>query len=289
MSCPYRVLILLSPTVRCRTDKQRKDPMMVKATSQPQLRRPLRAVVSALALVAAGLVMAPQSAFAQRCKQHYAEAFQLIAIRPLAGNPPAELKTTVDDVFGPRKELCGPVSYKYFLSELKNYAATAFRKKGPEGDAMRLVAIEIINRFPLQVRFPAGELPDLGLKQLRSDLGVLASEVGPSPSVQAVVDALAKVAPPKVMSRPTPIDDDATPVIVPKVPLPAWAVISLYEIRDHAKRKENGAIINKTQLILDWMSRINAGARPGDVKVTPNPPGGAPAPAPAPAPAKQVR
>jgi hypothetical protein len=75
---------------------------------------------------------------------------------------------------------------------------------------------------------------------------------------------------------------------VPKAPQPAWAVISLYEIRDHAKRKENGAILNKTQLILDWMARINAGARPSEVKVTPSPAGATP-PAPAPAVAPAVR
>lgn len=235
--------------------------------------------------VAVFISFLPGAAQAQHCKMRYAEAFQIISNKTLAGQSEAQIKNTVANLFGPRQELCGEGSYRFFLSEFKTYAAMAFRKKGLEGDAMRLAVREIIDRMPLQVRFRPGAAPDPGLAQLRSDLGVLATEVGQSPSVKAVVDALAKATPPKTLSRPLPVDDDAIPVVVPRVPLPAWAVISLYEIRDHAKRKENGAIINKTQLILDWMARINEGAAAGDVKVTNAPPSAAPAPAPAKAPA----
>jgi hypothetical protein len=267
--------------------------MMSNVLSQKELRSsPYKRLAVAMFAVAAILAAAPEPAFAQHCKLRYAEAFQVISIRPLAGRSPAEIKSTVDDLFGPRQELCGEGSYKFFLSELKTYASTAFRKKGPEGEAMLMVTREIIGRIPVQVRFasaPAGGAADSGLKQLRSDLGVLASEVGMTPSIQAVIDALARVTPPRAMTRPMPADDDAIPVVVPRVPLPTWAVISLYEIRDHAKRKENGAVLNKTQLILDWMARINAGARPNEVKVTNAPQGQgqgqgqAPTAAPAPA------
>lgn len=246
-----------------------------------------RSAIAAVAVVGAILAWAaPEAAYAQHCKLHYAEAFQLISIRTMAGQSAEQIKGTVDDLFGPRQELCGEKSYKFFLDELKTYASTAFRKKGPEGEAGLLATREILNRFPLQVRFGNGVDPNSGLKQLRSDLGVLGSEVGMSPSIQAVLDALAKVVPPKVMARPLPTDDDAIPVTVPRVPMPAWAIISLYEIRDHAKRKENGAILNKTNLILEWIARINSGARPGDVKVTHTPPGAPAAKPPAAAPAQ---
>lgn len=226
-----------------------------------------------IGLVVAGVLCAAAgTALAQHCRLHYAEAFQQITINNLAGRTPAEIKQQIDDLFGPRQEVCGEKSYKFFLTELGNYTSAALRKKGAEQEARLLAARQIMTRFPLRVRFNTGTDPASGLKQLRADLTVLGNEVGLKPPVQAVLDTLAKVNPPTSAAQPMPADDDAVPIVVPKVPLPAWAVISLYEIRDHAKRKENGAIINKTELILEWMAHINAGARPGDLRVAPTPP-----------------
>lgn len=229
-------------------------------------------------LVVAGvLCTAAGTALAQHCRLHYAEAFQQVTVNNLAGRSQVEIKKQIDDLFGPRQEVCGEKSYKFFLTELGNYTAEALRKKGAEQEARLLASREIMTRFPLRVRFNSGTNPDSGLKQLRADLTVVGTEVGLKPPVQAMLDTLAKVTPPTSAAQPMPADDDAVPVVVPRVPLPAWAVISLYEIRDHAKRKENGAIINKTELILDWMAHINAGARPGDLKVVPTPATPAPA------------
>ena len=226
--------------------------------------------------VAGTLCAASGAAYGQHCRLHYAEAFQQIAVNPLTSRSPAQIKQTIEDLFGPRQEVCGENSYKYFLTELGNYASAALRKRGSEQEARLIATREILTRFPLRVRFSSGADPSSGLKQLRADLNVLATEVGKKPSIQALLDALAQVKPPAPEPRPMAADDDAIPVVVPHVPLPAWAVISLYEIRDHAKRKENGAIINKTELILDWMARVNAGAHPSDIKVVPTPPAAAP-------------
>ena len=243
--------------------------------------RPNRAGKVAQALrglaVAGTLCAASGAAYGQHCRLHYAEAFQQISVNPLTSRSPAQIKQMIEDLFGPRQEVCGENSYKYFLTELGNYASAALRKKGSEQEARLIAAREILTRFPLRVRFAAGADPSSGLKQLRSDLTVLATEVGIKPPVQALLDALSQVKPPAQEPHPMAADDDAIPVVVPHVPLPAWAVISLYEIRDHAKRKENGAIINKTQLILDWMAHVNAGAHPADIKVVPNPPAAPPA------------
>src|SRR5688572_26008040 len=104
--------------------------MMSKTLPQMKPRRLFGAALAAVSFTAAALILtAAEPVYAQRCKQHFAEAFQLIAIRPLAGRSPADVKSTVDDVFGPRKDICGAGSYKYFLSELKNYASLALRKK----------------------------------------------------------------------------------------------------------------------------------------------------------------
>jgi hypothetical protein len=225
-----------------------------------------------LTLLGAGILgSAPGAANAQNCRLHYGDAFQLISTESLAGHSPAEIKQTVDNLFGPRQEVCSEAGYKFFLTELSTQAATAFRKKGAEQEARLLVTREILNRFPLRVRFTDGKNPDAGMLQIRADLGVLSKEVGVTPQIQAVLDALAKIAPPKTLARALPKDDDSIQVIVPKVPLPAWAIISLYEIRDHAQHNQNGEVINKTNLILEWVGRINAGARPGDLKVGPAP------------------
>jgi len=238
---------------------------------QTTLRRHLKPALALLTFIGSGVIMtAPGEAQAQHCRLHYAEAFQLITTTPLSGRTPTEIKQTVDDIFGPRQEVCGEAGYKFFLTELGTQASTAFRKKGSEQEVRLLAIREILNRFPLRVRFSDTRDPAAGMVQLRADLGVLSKEVGVTPHVQSLLDALAKISPPKTQSRPLPKDDDALPVTVPRVPLPAWAIISLYEIRDHALQKENGAVVNKTNLILDWVARINAGARPGDLKVAPS-------------------
>lgn len=232
---------------------------------------PLPAILVGL-VVAGVLCAAAGTSLGQHCRLHYTEAFQQVTVNNLAGRSQAEIKQQIDDLFGPRQEVCGEKSYKFFLTELGNYTSEALRKKGAEQEARLLAAREIMTRFPLRVRFNSGTNPASGLKQLRADLTVVGTEVGLKPPVQAMLEILAKVTPPTSAAQPMPADDDAVPIVVPRVPLPAWAVISLYEIRDHAKRKENGAIINKAELILDWMAHINAGARPGDLQVSPTPP-----------------
>ncbi len=242
-----------------------------------------RPALALFTFLGAGLLaLAPGTAQAQNCQQRYGEAFQLIDVQQLSGKSAAGIKQTVDDLFGPRQQVCGQKGYQFYLNGLSTQAATAFRKKGAEQEARLLATREILNRMPLKVRFAAGQDPMTGITQLRSDLTVLSKEVGVTPAIQDVLNLLATVPPPKALVRDMPKNDDAIPVVVPKVPLPAWAVISLYEIRDHANRKENGEIINKTNLILDWIAHINAGARPEDLKVAPAT-GATPAPTPRPA------
>lgn len=207
-------------------------------------------------LVGAGLLCAASgTAHAQNCRLHYAEAFQLVSVQSFRGQTPDEVKQKIDDLFGPRQEVCGESGYKFFLTELGAQAAAAMRTKGPDQYPRLLVTREILNRFPLQVRFSEEADPAAGLNQLRSNLGVLSTEVGKNAAIRSVLDALHQILPPRRMPRPLPKDDDAIPVTVPKTPLPAWAVIMLYEIRDHAARKESEAIQSKSALILDWIGR----------------------------------
>ncbi len=235
-------------------------------TPQRQRGQPTPAVLAALGVsVVCALAGA---AHAENCRLHYAEAFQLISTQHFSEHSPAAIKQTVDDLFGPRQEVCGEVGYKFFLTELGTQAAAALHQKGNEQEARLLATREIMNRFPMQVRFSSGADPSAGLNQLRSNLGVLSTEVGVTPSIKALLDALGKIAPPKPAPKPLPKSDDAIPITVPRIPLPAWAVISLYEIRDHAMRKESAAVVAKSNVILDWVSRAGPGARLIDSRAT---------------------
>lgn len=228
-------------------------------TPQGQRVQPTRALLAAIGVsVVCALAGA---ADAENCRLHYAEAFQLISTQRFSEQSPTAIKQTVDNLFGPRQEVCGEVGYTFFLTELGNQASAALHQKGSEQEARLLATREIMSRFPLQVRFSNGADPRAGLNQLRSNLGVLSTEVGVTPSIKALLDALAKIAPPRPAPKPLPKSDDGIPITVPRIPLPAWAVISLYEIRDHAARKESAAITAKINLVLDWVSRAGPGAR----------------------------
>lgn len=218
------------------------------------------------------LTSLPKVASADHCKWRYSTGFQLVTERPLSGMTQEQIAQTVQDLFGTRQPVCEEAAYRYFLTLFTSYTTTAFHKKGIERDAMLAAAQEILKRVPSQVFYKNVQAKVSAYKQIRSDLSVVASEVGVTPSIQALLDSLDKLGPPEVSRKPEPMNDDAIPVKVPSAPLPPWAVISLHEIYDHAQRKQNGAVIAKTALILEWMKLVTSGTRPGDIKVVPTPP-----------------
>jgi hypothetical protein len=236
------------------------------------MRRP--SLWSSLSLYLAILVM-PSGASADHCKWRYAEGFQRVTNRPIAGLSQPQISKLVEDLFGPRQPVCEEAAYRFFLSQFKTYATAAFRKKGAEREAMLIAAQEILKRVPSQVFYKNTQDKVSAYKQLRSDLGVIATEVGGGPSIQTVLDAVDRLGPPAVSTKPEPMSDDAVQIKVPDAPLPPWAVISLYEIHDHAQRKQHGAVVAKSALILEWMKLVTSGTRPEDIKVVPTP---APAP-----------
>ena len=211
------------------------------------------------------------SARADHCRWRFAEGFQRVTNRPLAGMKQTQIADMVEEMFGARQPVCEESAYRFFLSQFSTYAAAAFHQKDAEREAMLLCAQEILKRAPSQVFYKNAATKISAYKQLRSDLGVVAAEVGMTPSIQALLDAVDRLGPPAVSSKPEPMNEDAIQVKVPTVPLPPWAVISLYEIQDHAQRKQNGAVIAKTALILQWMKLVTSGTRPENIKVNQNP------------------
>lgn len=216
-------------------------------------------------------VALPQSASADHCKWRFAEGFQRVTNRPLAGKSQAQIVEFVEELFGPRQPVCEESAYRFFLGEFKTYATASFHQKGAEQEAMLICAQEILRHAPAQVFYKNTQAKLSAYKQLRSDLGVIAQEVGGGPSVQTVLDAVDRLGPPKLSAKREPMNEEATHVKVPAAPLPPWAVISLYEIHDLAQRKQNGAVVAKSALILEWMRLVTSGTRPEDIKIVPAP------------------
>lgn len=203
------------------------------------------------------VISLPSVASADHCKWRFTTGFQLVMDRALVGMSQEQITETIEEMFGPRQPVCEEAAYRYFLAQFTTYATTAFHKKGTEREAMLLAAQEILKRVPSQVFYKNVQAKVSAYKQIRADLSVVAAEVGLTPSIQALLDALDKLGPPEVSRKPEPMTDDAIPVKVPSVPLPPWAVISLHEIYDHAQRKQTGAVIAKTALIIQWMNRAH--------------------------------
>lgn len=231
------------------------------------MKRPLLRLQIVLCL---GLMALSPEASADHCKWRFAEGFQRITNRKLTGKSQAQIVQTVEELFGPRQPICEETAYRFFLAQFKTYATAAFRQKGAEREAMLVCAQEILKRVPSQVFYKNTQDKVSAFKQLRSDLGVIAGEVGLNPSIQTVLDAIDRIGPPSVSTKPEPMSDDAVHVKVPDAPLPPWAVISLYEIYDHAQKKQNGAVVAKTALILEWMKLVTSGTRPEDIKLVPS-------------------
>lgn len=217
------------------------------------------------------LLAASPPARADHCKWRFAEGFQRVTNRPLAGMSQPQIADMVEEMFGARQPVCEEAAYRFFLSQFNTYAAAAFHQKAAEREAMLLCAQEILKRAPSQVFYKNPAAKVSAYKQLRSDLGVVAAEVGVTPSIQALLDAVDRLGPPAVSTKPEPMNEDAIHIKVPTAPLPPWAVISLYEIQDHAQRKQNGAVMAKTALILQWMKLVTSGTRPENIKVGPRP------------------
>lgn len=181
----------------------------------------------------------------------------------------AQIEQSVIEAFGPPAELCEPGAYESFLSALSRYATDAMHRKGAEQEGRLVAAAAILGRAPTQIPAVPAVARVSAYQQLRSDLNVVAREVGRPQAVRAFLEVVDRLGEPRVV---TPVGGNpAVEVAVPKVPLPAWAVASLHEIRDHARKHEDGAIDAKVGLILEWLRLVSAGVPPEDIRLVPYP------------------
>ena len=213
-----------------------------------------------------------QPASAEHCKWRFDHAFSLLANQNLRGldrirNPAelqAKLEANVDSLFGPRQQQCEEGAYSLFLERYERYALEALRLSGPERDLRLRIATSVIRKGPEIVDYTTASRETTLFRQTAVNISAVAQDAGMSPIMRQLVDAIEAVGPPKATPRAAaaPVDPHIAMVYVPTVPLPGWAVVSLYEMEDHARRNEMGALQGKIEAILTWMKTVTPTTQP---------------------------
>lgn len=230
--------------------------------------------VSVLGICASLIVLADaKPAAAQNCYPTHSAGFARIRGFEPKALTQAAADMEVRALFGPRIELCEEGAYKAFMDSFKEFSAQAMRASKNSREKLLRLAIAVVRQAPTMV--PVKELKTMSshFRQVRSDLNATADDVGfaTTPLLQQLLDALVNLGPPKsatgttvtvetpppTTTSPSPSTGTPTggvqPIRVPADPLPPWAVIKLYEMRDHVKAQDLAAIQIKLQDIINWI------------------------------------
>jgi hypothetical protein len=213
-----------------------------------------------------------QDAAAQHCSWRFDQSFALLSAKNLRvldknksnADMGSKIDEHVDFLFGPRQKKCEEGAYALFLNRYERYATEALRGDRADRDLKIRAAIAVIRKSPEVIDYTSASKEVSLFRQVRSNLSAIAHDVGMSPLLQQFVDAMEATTAPKATQRPAAAlpDPHTSHVQVPTVPLPAWAVVSLYEIDDHTRRNEVGAIQGKVEAILTWMKTVTPAPQP---------------------------
>lgn len=226
-----------------------------------------------------GVSLAPAAAEAKNCAAHYAAGFARISGSTGRASTQLAADQEVDSAMGPRPQQCEAGAYAVFLEQFENFGRTAIRagqpRKGAKGavapgnDNQIRLAISLIRKAsPLKVPLADSKAGVSLFKQVRSNLNAVADDAGNTPMMAQLLDAMTTVGSPGPIEETVSVGQSgggsATPgatappggvqqVRVPLVPLPAWAVIKLYEARDLCKPQDVAGIQVRLQDVLNWM------------------------------------
>lgn len=219
-----------------------------------------------LGLAVSASIGLAQEAEAQHCSWRFDQSFLLLSNKNLRlleknKNPSdiaIKIEEHVDFLFGPRQKLCEEGAYALFLNRFERYTTEALRGDRADRDLKLRAALAVIRKSPEVIDYTSASKEVSMFRQVRSNLGAIAQDVGMTPLMQQMLDAMEATGAPKATQRPAaaPPEPHTSTVVVPTVPLPAWAVVSLYEIDDHTRRNEMGAIQGKVEAILNWMKTV---------------------------------
>ena len=245
-------------------------------TLERQSRRNRRLAGLAGGLLAGVLLLSgPTPAQAQSCMSTFANAFtRLRALEPKA-TAQAVADAEVMGLFGPRPQACEESAYRVFMDTFEAFAKEAMRTTNPGSrDKLLRLAIAAARQAPMKV--PATDLESSARKyrQVKSNLSATADDVGfaKTPLLQQLLDVLMSLGAPTAaittVTAPGP-DPSATPsptpapsgtgnggvqqIRVPTQPLPPWAVIKVYEMRDLIRAQDLPGIQIRLQEVINWM------------------------------------
>lgn len=185
----------------------------------------------------------------------------------------------VDQAFGARPAQCEAGAYASFLEQFENFTRTAIRAgqppRGSKGvvppgreNQMRLAVAVIRKMSPLKVPLADAKAGVSLFKQMRSNLNAVADDAGTTPMMAQLLDAISQVGSPTALEETVPVGSGVAGasgtaasgthggvhhVRVPSVPLPAWAIIKLYEARDLCKPQDVAGIQIRLQDVINWM------------------------------------
>lgn len=180
----------------------------------------------------------------------------------------------VRGAFGNRVDLCEEGAYMAFMLSYKDFAGRAMRASKSSRDNLLRLGIAALAQAPIRVS--AKEWPAAAsiFRQVRSDLNATADDIGfhSTPLLAQLLDAFGRIGVPTADQTATPPGGSKQPassrtgtsstgaatggvqqVRIPTEPLPPWAVIKLYELRDHIKVKDQASSEKKIQDVINWI------------------------------------
>jgi hypothetical protein len=249
-------------------------------------------ILRILAATAPLCLAAVAPAHAQRCKPLYEQAFTTLAGRDFRiieqETKPADLQLKLDvevfAIFGARQRACEEGAYSLFLEKFARLSTDALRAPKDEKTLRLRTAISVIQQAPESLASPSASAEVLQFQKTLASLRQVAQEAPMTLLVRQLLDTMEQVGPPAVVAAPPPssapspdgpsgptigsgpaptasppptrVEPRVEKVTAPAEPLPHWAVVSLYEIEEHAKHNEVAPILAKVQAILSWMKSV---------------------------------
>lgn len=247
-------------------------------------------LIGLLSTVLGGLALgAPAHAEAQKCRPLYEQAFSTLASRDFRlierETSPADLQLKIDaevyTMFGERPQVCEEGAYNVFLERFQRFAIEALRAPKDEKTVKLRAAIAAVHQSPISLDSAQAATEAAQFRPAFWTIRTAAQETGMSPIARQLLDAMESLGPPVAAARsaevtptlprpepapperrqtaPTPVtppERRVERISLPTEPLPGWAVVSLYEIEELARRNDSGAIVPKVQAILNWMKAV---------------------------------
>jgi hypothetical protein len=227
----------------------------------------MKATLFALsALVATTL---PLSAYGETCIPRYSSAFASLEGKVYQAGTQAGADAAIEELFGPRPQTCEDGAYELFLTRYEEFASLAVRKGSPKKKAeqnenyLRL-AIAAIRKGPMRINAKDAKAMQHNLKQVKSNVNARADEYGskegPTPMMLSLLGAIGNTLEPQVITEAPPLPPGGNPnnvqqIRIPLQPMPDWAIVKLYEIRDHAKNGDVAAVQIKLQDVINWVEQ----------------------------------